>query len=79
MSGKIVHEVAELLYEAAIKAILQKISSGQDPMIVLRGSLMYALISCEISNGATCEDIVCFVNKLYDILNHSDTSQSNLN
>ncbi len=68
MYGKIVHEVAEIMCEKAEDMILQRMDRGDDPMLLLRGSLMYALISSEMSAGATREDVLSFVGKLYDIL-----------
>lgn len=69
MTGKIVHEIAELMCEKAGDLILERVKSGDDPMLILRGSLMYALISCELTNGASREEILQFVEKVYDILN----------
>lgn len=73
MSGKIVAEVAELVCETAEGLILKRMEKGDDPLIILRGSLMYALVSCELSAGASREEILDFVNRLYDILNNQNT------
>lgn len=73
MSGKIVVEIAELVCETAESLIVKRMEKGDDPLVILRGSLMYALISCELSAGASREEILDFVNKLYDILNHPAT------
>ncbi len=69
MCGKIVHEIAELMCETAEHRILQCMQKGDDPLLILRGSLMYALVSCELSSGTSREEIHEFVNRLYDILN----------
>ena len=77
MSGKIVAEVAELMCEAAEGLIARRITTGDDPLVILRGSLMYALVACELSAGASREEILAFVNKLYDILNQPATNSLN--
>jgi len=73
MNGKIVQEIAELMCRAAGGVILERMEKGDDPLIILRGSLMYALVSCELTGGTSREEVLAFVNSLYDILSHPST------
>lgn len=77
MTGKIVAEVAEVVCETAESLIAKRMEKGDDPLVILRGTLMYALVACELSAGASREEILDFVNKLYDILNQPNTASVN--
>lgn len=68
MNSKFLDEIAGLVLGTAEHMIAKRSEEHGDPVSCLRGGLMWAVLSVEMSNGTSKEDLLKFMGKMYDIL-----------
>lgn len=68
--GRIVYDVARLVSDTAEQKIAECGGCGEDSHITLRGSLILALIATEAEHGTSKEELVRFVERIYDVINN---------
>lgn len=69
--GRLVYEVARLVSETASDKIAECMEERDDLPIHVRGSLMLALVANEVQRGTSKEDLVKFMETIYDIVSDS--------
>ncbi len=71
------HIIANAIVSTAELHVSKQMMPGECPDASIRGSLLYATISTEISSGTSREDLLRIVGLLYDVLAEPDLAQQN--
>jgi hypothetical protein len=79
MNSKFFDEIASLMLGTAEHMIAKRPAEYGDPISCLRGGIMWAMLSVEMSNGTSKEDLLKFMGNMYDILNDNARDQKSKN
>ena len=72
VNSKFLDEIAGLVLGTAEHMIARRSEENGDPISCLRGGLMWAVLSVEMSNGTSKEDLLKFMGNMYDILSDNE-------
>lgn len=70
MIGRIVCDVAQLVSDTANERIAQEVGEEANSGIHLRSGLLLALVSNEADRGTTKEELVVYLERIYDLVNN---------
>lgn len=70
MMGRAVYDVAVHVSETASQKVAECTEEGDDPVITFRGGLVLALVASETERGTTKAELVAYLERMYDLINH---------